>query len=170
MNKYFIAVIPPEPIATDIYKLKEYVRDTYQSKGALNSPTHITLHMPFEFKDEERLVTTLDHFQVEPFNIELRDFGCFEPRVIFIDVVKNEALNSLQTRLMSFCKKELNVFNADYGDRAFHPHVTIAFRDLKKPGFYGAWKEFQSRKYSANFQCHKISLLKHDGRIWQEFS
>ena len=170
MNKYFIGIIPPEPIASEIYKIKEDVRDQYKSKGSLNSPTHITLHMPFEWEKEERLVNTLKKFEFTPFEIELNNFGCFEPRVIFVDVKKNEALRDMQGKLMSFCKRELNLFNADYGDRAFHPHVTIAFRDLKKPQFNEAWKEFENKEYSATFECSKISLLKHDGKIWQEFS
>jgi 2'-5' RNA ligase len=170
LMKYFIAIIPPEPIATEIYKIKEYVHDQYKSKGSLNSPTHITLHMPFEWEKEEKLVSTLKRFEFEKFNIELNDFGCFEPRVIFVDVKKNESLNLLQSRLATFCKTELNLFNSQYRDLPFHPHVTIAFRDLKKPMFEAAWNEFKSRKYSAVFQCSRLSLMKHDGKFWREFS
>lgn len=169
-NKYFIAIVPPEPVAGDIYKLKEYIRDRYNSKGSLNSPTHITLHMPFEWEKEELLVNTLKKFEFKPFNIELKDFDCFEPRVIFVDVVKNTSLEEIQANLMSFCKRELNIFNAEYRARPFHAHVTIAFRDLRKPVFYEAWEEFKAKKYSAIFECHRLSLMKHDGRIWREIS
>ena len=170
MNKYFIAIIPPESIKTDILRFKEYFRDQYKSKGALNSPPHITLHMPFEFDDEERLVKTLKKFEFESFEIELQDFGCFEPRVIFVDMKENGSLHEIQSRLTSFCKRELQLFNADHSDRAFHPHITIGFRDLKKPQFYTAWKEFENKSYSATFETDRISLLKHDGKIWREFS
>jgi len=169
-NKYFIAIIPPEPVAGEIYKIKEYVRDQYKSKASLNSPTHITLHMPFEWEKEERLVSTLQKFEFAKFDIELKDFGCFEPRVIFVDVVRNEILQKMQSRLISFCKAELNLFNAGYRDQPFHPHVTIAFRDLKKPMFESAWSEFKSKQYSATFECRRVSLLKHDGKYWREFS
>lgn len=169
-HRYFIAIIPPDPIASEIYQIKEYFRDEYQTKASLNSPTHITLHMPFEFGDEARLTTTLKRFSFAPFSIELRDFNCFEPRVIFIDVSKNKALEEMQQKLMAFCKTELNLFNAEYRDQPFHPHVTLAFRDLKKPMFVAAWNEFKNRKYSATFECHRLALLKHDGKIWREFS
>lgn len=170
LNKYFIAIVPPEPIRGEIYSMKEYVRDKYKSRGALNSPTHITLHMPFEWAEEERLVTTLKRFSFAPFQIELKDFDRFEPRVIFVDVKKNSALEQMQQNLARFCKTELNLFNAGYHDRPYHPHVTIAFRDLKKPAFVEAWKEFKDRKYHAFFECDHISVMKHDGKIWREFS
>jgi 2'-5' RNA ligase len=169
-NKYFIAIVPPEPIAGEIYKIKEYVRDQYNSKGSLNSPTHITLHMPFEWENEEKLVNTLQEVRFDPFEIELCDFGCFEPRVIFVSVKESKDLHSLQQKVTSTCRRELNILNAQYRDHPFHPHVTIAFRDLKKPMFEAAWNEFKNRKYSATFECSRLSLMKHDGKFWREFS
>jgi 2'-5' RNA ligase len=169
-NKYLIAILPPEPLAGDIYKLKEYFRDRYKSKASLNSPAHITLHMPFEFNNEEKLLTKFKAFSTEPFTIELKDFGCFEPRVIFIAVKENRALELAQKKVMDFCKRELQVFNADYQDQPFHPHITLAFRDLKKPMFYEAWNEFKAKIFNASFQYTRISLLKHDGKFWREFS
>lgn len=169
-NKYLIAILPPEPIASEIYKLKEYFRDKYNSKASLNSPPHITLQMPFEFSNEEKLLTNFKNTFITPFKIELKDFGCFEPRVIFIAVIKNSELESAQRKVMDFCKQELDVFNADYKDQPFHPHITLAFRDLKKTMFHEAWNEFKGKTYSASFMCGKISLLKHDGKFWREFS
>jgi 2'-5' RNA ligase len=32
--------------------------------------------------------------------------------------------------------------------RGFHPHITIAFRDLKKAVFYKAWEEYKSKLFS----------------------
>lgn len=170
LNKYLIAILPPEPIASEIYKLKEHFRDKYNSKASLNSPPHITLHMPFEFSNEEKLLTNFKNTFITPFKIELKDFGCFEPRVIFIAVSKSSELESAQRNVMDFCKQELNVFNADYKNQPFHPHITLAFRDLKKPMFKESWNEFKDKTYSASFTCSKISLLRHDGKFWREFS
>jgi 2'-5' RNA ligase len=169
MNKYLVAILPPEPFATGIYQLKEYFRDKYGSKASLNSPAHITLHMPFEF-DNEELLSKVHKLQFHPFQIELKDFGCFEPGVIFIDVKQNESLRLLQGNVASFFRHELNVFNSNYRDHPFHPHVTVAFRDLKKPMFEEAWSEFKHKIYNASFECTKISILKHDGKFWREFS
>lgn len=171
-NRYLIAIIPPEPIATEIYQLKVYIRDKYSSKASLNSPAHITLHMPFEWKadKEPQLVSSFKRFSTKPFEIKLKDFGCFEPRVIFVDIQKNAALGDCQKRMVQHCKTELDIFNAGYQDHPFHPHITIGFRDLKKNVFEAAWDDFKGRSYSAIFECTRVSLLKHDGKLWREIS
>jgi 2'-5' RNA ligase len=173
-NRYLIAILPPEPVASEVLKLKEYFRDKYNTKGALNSPAHITMHMPFEWRAdrESKLVDAFREFTSKegPLNIELRNFGSFPPRVIFVDVTKNPLLYESQKRLLAFCKTQLNLFNALYRDEPFHPHVTVAFRDLKKDRFTEAWEEFKDKSYHAAFECRQLSLLKHDGKYWQEFS
>jgi 2'-5' RNA ligase len=170
-KQYFIALIPPSPIYEQAWAQKVYFRDNYNSKASLNSPPHITLHMPFRWKEakEKELINALKSFvcRFDPMKICLDSFGAFSPKVIFMDVVSTPALESLQKSIHKFCKTELNVFNANYKDRAFHPHVTLAFRDLKKPNFKKAWDEFQTKDFKAEFIADKISLLKHNGKIWE---
>jgi len=170
-NRYFIAIIPPEPICEELHQLKFLFKDRFSSKASLNSPPHITLHMPFEWKvkKEKLLKDKLTDFfcSAKPFEVTLRDFGCFEPRVIYTAIEKNDAMTELQKKLFKFCKAELNLFNANFKALPFHPHVTLAFRDLKKPMFYKAWEEFMTRKLSATFLCTKITLLKYAGNHWE---
>lgn len=167
---YFIAVIPPSDVQNRITGLKEEIAEKYGSRHALRSPPHITLHMPFKWKDKksEQLMKLMEGFneKLEPFAIELKDFDFFEPRVVFVDVVPNEPLNELQKLVVDGCRKQLKLNNANYKDRPFHPHVTIGFRDLKKPMFFEAKNEFGSRQFDAEFQVNKIALLKHDGTKW----
>ncbi len=170
---YFIALIPPSPFFEEAQGLKEYFRDQYHCKASLNSPPHITLHMPFQWKTtkEEKLVNALRDFASgkNSFHISFKDFSCFAPRVIYIDITASESLNALQHELYRFCKMELNLFNAQYRDLPFHPHVTLAFRDLKKDQFIRAWEEFREKKFMGEFSVDKITLLKHDGKHWQRF-
>lgn len=169
-SKYFIAIVPPTPVYEEADELKHYFNDRYQSKGALKSPPHITLHMPFLWKEknEAKLMDKLKQFSIDhrTFPIELKNFDAFPPRVIFIHVVPGEFLNELQTALTKFCKTELQLFHAKYKDQPFHPHLTIAFRDLKKDQFKTAWKEFESKPFERAFLCESIALLKHDGKRW----
>lgn len=168
---YFIAIIPPSPAREDLQALKEYFKEEYNSKASLNSPPHITLHMPFRFSDKKRpiLLKVLENVAADHslFQLELKDFSAFTPRVIFADVVKNEVLMSLQKSVMKACRQDLKLLNANYKDQAYHPHVTLAFRDLKKPAFAEAWKEFETRKFEASFLVKHFCLLKHDGAQWQ---
>lgn len=171
---YFIALLPPPNIQEHLQSFKEYFYSVYQSKGALNSPPHITLHMPFQWKEknEVRLIDSLKRFAKgnTPFEVHLKDFDCFAPRVIFTKVVESEPLRIFQLQLHRFVKVELNLFNAHYRDLPFHPHITLAFRDLKKNQFEVAWKEFNERKYEANFKVSEIILLKHTGTVWVPYA
>jgi 2'-5' RNA ligase len=129
--------------------------------------------MPFKWRDdkEDELVDKLEHFMstFPSLTIYLNNFSSFPPRVIFINVDKTLALNDFYLALKRFCKRELNLFNADYKEQPFHPHLTLAFRDLKKPNYQRAWNEFEQKKYKADFIVDKIALLKHSGKIWEVF-
>jgi 2'-5' RNA ligase len=168
---YFIAIIPPQPVYDEVWKFKNYCKDQYHSKASLNSPPHITLHMPFRWKEEKEdiLRKKLSTFGLScaAGGIQLLNFGAFPPRVIYIDVVKNYWLENIQQELRQFCKRELNLFNANYKEHPFHPHLTIAFRDLKKPQFFKAWEEFKGKEFQASFSVSEITLLKHDQKEWR---
>ncbi|HXD91761.1 MAG TPA: 2'-5' RNA ligase family protein, partial [Bacteroidia bacterium] len=169
VQKYFIAIVIPEPFQTQLMDLKNVVKDKFNSKGALRSPAHITLHMPFEWKEEKEdvLINTLQQFTFsESFTIDLQNFACFEPSVIFVDVLKNELLEKLQCELMVYAQRNLRLLNQVNDMRGFHPHVTIAFRDLKKDKFYQALDYFKTQTYKATFETKSFSLLKHTGKEW----
>jgi len=170
---YFLAIIPPIEVGQEIWAYKELVFEKFNSKASLNSPAHITLHMPFKWKakKEEILIDKLSKFNFDEFPvfIQLNGFDFFPPRVIFINVEDNARLNHLQSELSRYIKKELNIFNADYKNRPFHPHVTVAFRDLKKSVFLEAETFFSKERYQTKFKINQICLLKHNGKKWEEF-
>lgn len=172
---YFIGIVPPSPLYEAVMEIKQYVYEQYESKGALKSPPHITLHMPFKWEEqkEEKLIGLLSEFvancPVKPFELRLKNFACFEPRVIFIGVEKSEPLLILQQELKRFCKVKLNLFNATFKEHAYHPHLTVAFRDLKKTDFYKAWNEFKDKLFEGNFIVNEFVLLKHNGQVWEKF-
>lgn len=172
---YFIGIVPSSPVFDEALQVKQYVSDKYRSRGALKSPPHITLQMPFRWGEEreEKLIGLLNEFAtsctVKPFELQLKNFGCFEPRVIFIAVEESESLLRLQQKLKRFCKTDLNLFDATNKEHPYHPHLTVAFRDLKKVDFYKAWNEFKDKVFSGNFLVEEFVLLKHNGRVWEKF-
>lgn len=171
-QKYFIAILPPEPVFSEIEQIKLEISKKYNNKSALRSPAHITLHMPFEIKEkkEASLIESLEKFRFHSgFKIQLKNYSCFEPKVIFIDVTKNELLSAFQKELVFHVKSEFNIFNQYEDKRAYHPHVTIAFRDLKKENFYLANEEYKTKVFSAEFTVSSFFLLKHNGKIWEPF-
>ena len=168
-QRYFIVIVPLEEICAEVLQLKNEFVLKYNSKGALRSPAHITLHMPFLWKEEKEngLVDTLAHFKYETgSSITLHNYSHFGDRVIFIDISKNKELEDMQKQLVRYVKVNLRLFNQDGSLRGFHPHMTVAGRDRKKQHGFNAWEEFKNRSFHAEFQLKNFSLLKHDGKQW----
>ena len=168
-NKYFIAIIPPPTVFEKIEEIKQELYSAHKLKGALRSPSHITLHRPFEWKAEKEdlLVSTLNDFPFKKnFRIELKGFDCFQPRVIFVNVLKNEELNNLHYQLTGYAKRQLGLFNESDDLRGFHPHVTVAFRDLKKQLFYKLWEQYQQKGFQESFNYLGFSLLRMENK-WE---
>ena len=169
MNMYFIALVAPPDINEDILKWKNFFKEKYQCLVALKSPAHITLIPPFWMKEELEadLVKSIGEFSlaIKPFQVNLKNFAAFKPRVIYVEVVKNETLNDLQTALTDFVLSQ-DKYPVKKEDRPFHPHVTLAARDLYKKAFYDAWETFSVKKYEAAWVVNGISLLRHNKKNW----
>ncbi|WP_205509069.1 RNA 2',3'-cyclic phosphodiesterase [Longitalea arenae] len=167
---YFIALVAPEIINQQVLEWKHYMLEQFQCRVALKSPAHITLIPPFQMPDDARpaLQELLMEFAAaqQPFPIRLHNFAAFKPRVIYVDVVPSARLEDLQSKLETAVLKT-GRFRIKKEERPFHPHVTIANRDLKKEDFPKAWAYFQQLKYDVSFPAQAISLLRHNGRVWE---
>jgi 2'-5' RNA ligase len=116
---------------------------------------------------EKDLGVTISGFskQQTGFEIDLKDFSAFKPRVIYIDVLQNEFLQTLHSQLQEFLKNS-DKYPIEIEERPFHPHVTVAARDLHKKDFYKASEIFKEKKYEVSWKVNGISILKHDQKKW----
>ena len=166
---YFIAIIPPRPLREEIRAIKERIRDRFGAGHALKSPAHITLQMPFKRKpsDEGRLSAELKRFSLaeKGFMVIPDGYGAFQPRVIYISVANPEPVRSLHKRLREMLLTELD-FSQEEIKEEFHPHISVATRDLARSAFSEAWPEFRDEKFTGEFWVGSIFLLKHNGRNW----
>jgi 2'-5' RNA ligase len=169
---FFIGICPPHPLEKEIHGLKEKIRQKHGVQGGFRSNAHITLQMPFNMatKKVDAFISDFKEFlEIQnPIEIKLNDFGNFEPRVVFIKIVDNTQLDSLQESVEKFMK-QFQVFNSTHKNNGFHPHITIAFRDLKKPTFYKIWNEFKERQFQAAFLADSVTIFKHNGKSWDVF-
>ena len=166
---YFLAIVAPEAINEQVLEWKHYMRDHYSCTVALRSPAHITLIPPFwmdaSLEDELQHDAAAFSQQHHPFNITLNGFDAFNPKVIFVKVDENEALHQLKSSLEDFLlEKRRYPFKKE--TRPYHPHVTIANRDLRKKDFAPAFAHFRALPYIITFEAHELALLKHDGTQW----
>lgn len=169
MSLYLLAIIPPEEIRVEIQHLKEEIRERFGAEHALKLPAHITLFPPFKIKEERemQLLQALEVFATtrKPFHIWLSGFGSFAPRVLFVEVVEKEKLLDLHHDLC----KNLSIIPEILADQNFHPHMTLATRDLHESVFPEARKFLSSRDYESRFEVNGLSLLKHHGQSWENF-
>ncbi len=164
-----IGIIPSKKICGEVNQFKLFAKEHFQSGHALNAPPHITLISPFhlEMPDFQALDSTLKVFvkNQKEFYLGLDNFSAFPPRVIFVDIIANVELNTLKIELSKALKEKLNLADKDH-KRDFHPHLTVAFKDLTKERFEPAWQHFSKKKYSRSFLVKSIFLLKHENKKW----
>ncbi|MCW3093564.1 MAG: hypothetical protein JWP81_4633 [Ferruginibacter sp.] len=174
MNLYFIAIIPPPEISKDVIAFQTDFSTRFGSKAALKAMPHLTLKAPFQLPDAEhlRLLRWFQnlYFNLEPFQIELKDFGAFHNKnhpVIFLRPIINVPLYSLQKEIMRsfhFAFPALPILNLEL---KFTPHITLAYRDLDVISFKEAWQEYGTKKYAAEFMVDSFCLLQHNRKTWE---
>jgi len=170
MSRVFLALLPPQEIQDYANQTKQYFADRYASRGAQNSPPHITLQPPFEWADADLplLEKCLRDFvsEQECVPVTLSGYGAFAPRVIFINVVRSLELLTLQTDLMADLESNLGIVDQVSKTRPFAPHMTVAFKDLTRQNFKASWSEFEQRELHFEFAADSLTLLLHDGKQW----
>jgi 2'-5' RNA ligase len=170
---YFIALLPTQEVANTIRELKWEAKEKFGTQQAMKSPPHLTLHMPFKLKigRETELLDFLYQFSVphKPISVIANGVASFPPAVLYVDVLKNPDLDLIQQQLLASMRANFQLFNGLYKDKAFHPHFTFAFRDLKKSKYPAAWEHFKDRPISAEMLIEELTLLKHNGKSWDVY-
>src|SRR5215213_3766225 len=169
MHMYFIAIVLPEYINEKILHYKNLMMEKYGCRVALKSPAHITIIPPCWLNEEKEqaLKNDLDKLSstIDVFTITSDDFSAFKPRTIFIAVVPNEKLNEVKIKADGFFKHN-EFYGIAIDTRPFHPHITIATRDLHKKDFAEAWPHFAERKFDVEWTVTGLSVLRHNKKNW----
>ncbi len=167
---FFVAVIAPEPVQSEITEMKQTAKELFGSGHALNAPAHMTLIPPFRATEEQieafadDLQRLLRHKKLPP--VRLNGFDRFGNRVIFVDVEKNPRWEALQNEIYELFRRH---FPRQAKPNRFHPHFTIAFRDLRPEMFEEAWSYFNRDSYEASFLPESIDILRHKNGKWHIF-
>ncbi|MEL6813357.1 MAG: 2'-5' RNA ligase family protein [Cyanobacteria bacterium J06598_3] len=169
-KRFFVALLPPADVQAKANEIKGLMRDQYASKAAFRSPPHVTLLAPFEWPIAElpRLAQALKAFAAahSPVPITLDGFAAFAPHVIYINVVQGDRIMAIQPNLITHLQAQLGLENKQDLSRAFVPHMTVAFRDLKPNMFRKAWSVFQHQEIHFDFTVGQLTLLMHNGKVW----
>jgi 2'-5' RNA ligase len=154
---YLVAVLPPEPVFSQTWALKQEVHGLTGSRNAVRLPPHITLLPPLrESLDfEPQCTAALAAFAAREaaFEVALDGFAWFGDRTLFVRVSESAALRALHARLLAWC--------------ATQPHLTLATRDLPPAQVPALRQLFAGRAYAAAFAVAQLTLFRHDGQQWQ---
>lgn len=166
---YLVAVLPPEPIFSQTWALKQEVHQLTGSRNAVRLPPHITLVPPLRQPDEfeARCTTALTEFAAAqpPFTVGLQDFAWFGNRTLFVHVHEAVAIKAFHAALTEWCAQHLPEVPRE--NRPFTPHLTLATRDLPVAQVPELRQLFGARSYAATFEVQHLTLFRHDGRQWQ---
>lgn len=168
-QKYFLAIVPEGELQDRLTAIKLELKEEFNIKYALKSPAHITLKMPFTYNEakEDFLIEKLQSFAMNflPFDLGIGGVDTFGDRVIFIKVEESLELINLQKKLREFSKKELKLVE-ELSDRNFHPHMTMAFKDLKKTPRQNIIEVVERKPISEKIVISQFFLLKRAEGRW----
>ena len=171
-NLYFIAIIPKRELREKITAIKQDFANRFNSKTAVKVYPHITLKAPFKLpatSHNELIKWFTDlHILQNAFTVTLKNFGAFDNKrnpVVFVQPVIAHSLQSLQQQLLASFSSAFptHVYPVD---KEFHPHMTVAYRDLTPEMFKQAWSEYQHKLFDAVFEVDAVYLLQHDSKKW----
>jgi 2'-5' RNA ligase len=166
---YYVALLCPQEIDAQIDEYKDMMRNDYGCEVAAKSPAHITLITPFWMSDGKYkdLVEKLTDFEsiITEVSLNMNGFNCFNKRVIFADVEVTDNLITLQEQLETYLKNTGFPFIRE-SKKPFHPHVTIATRDISEEQFDDAWPKFENLPYSASFSTNALHVMRLVDEQW----
>jgi 2'-5' RNA ligase len=169
MQMYFIAIVLPARLNEKVLKYKNIMLEKYNCKVGLKSPAHITLVPPFWMEEEKepRLISDIETLsnQLTTFSITTNNFSAFKPRTIFIQPILTEELTKTKETTDDVFRNNA-FYNIKIDTRPFHPHITIATRDLFKKGFNEIWPWFAEKEFKEEWTVEGISILKHNKKNW----
>ncbi len=165
-----IAVLPPEALAAYVRAEQQRIADTWGPRHALRTPPHITVIPPIEVGDDRIELLEEIAAQLAPahasFTIRLRGFGAFAPRVLYIRPVRNVELDDLYRDWRNRLEERMPGVLARYPDKPYHPHLTLAHRDMEEPQFHAMWAHYGEKRLDISFKVKSFAILDHNRSGW----
>jgi 2'-5' RNA ligase len=121
--------------------------------GLKQSP-HITIKAPFE--TEENLEVFIEYLKrisndIKPFEIEIKGFGYFGNKVIFLDVKESEELHNIHNRILNYLKENYKINPLKTEGENVKFHSTLATHDVS-PEKFERGRNYLVNKYVPSFK------------------
>ena len=168
---FFFAIPLPDDIRSEIQQITEDISVKYNTRKALNSEPHITIVPPFWYPTSrsDTLKNVISHVSkfTWDFSIDLDGFEAFPRNVLFINVKLSEELQLCHDQAYNCLPTDLYRKVKRYP--SYHPHITIAFKDINDTAFAEAKSEYLPLPFNRSFNFESLALYRHDGKVWKRF-
>ena len=166
-----IAILVPEPIRSQVLAEQQHIADTWGPKHALRTPPHLTIIPPLTVDDNTDVVirdiaVTIAQ-RTSLFNLKLHGYGAFKPRVVFIQPENSDALQDLYTQWRTLLERGTPHLLRKYPDRPYHPHLTLAHRDVTPEQFHPMWDHYKGKSFDAGFDVTGVWILHNTRSGWE---
>ena len=100
------------------------------------------------------------------FSVTVEGFNHFDKEVIFAHVEQSPPIMDFQKSFIRYWTESLGAKSPKHAN-SYHPHITLAFRNLTPVSFTGIWEKFGSLPYTRQFNAKEMVLLKHQTTGWE---
>lgn len=168
---HFIGVLLPEDLEATLENCRRYMNTAYGCKSGYGTPVHITLVPPFCLQEDfstEDLKNGIEEYVLNrqlSFTARIENFNSFGDRTIFANVIQDENWTKLRDEILK------GILTACPGctrkdKRAFHPHATVANRDIPEGVIIKALESMNELNLVKDFLVDNITIFERKGGRW----
>lgn len=168
---HFIGVLLPDDLTRSVEECRRYMNWTYGCRSGHATPVHVTLVPPFALPRDyttEDVVEALLRGVPQDFSFSARteNFGAFGNRTLFAAVrpapewnrLKSAAETTLRSAFPGCLRKD---------PRPFHPHITVANRDIPPGASTAALRVLNGKKFEEDFPVDNMTVFVCKGGGWE---
>lgn len=166
--RYFIAYLLDDSVAKYHHSLVNELSERFElSIGIGLFPTHITIKAPFDTDDATEIKEVLREFASTHYSpsFTIQKFGCFNKKVVFLDVSPNEMLSTIVWDVQNAIKKIPDLSCGEHEPlKNLHITVTKNFDSAK----FNAICRYLMQKNAPLFELsfNNIALLRLENNVW----
>ena len=104
--------------------------------------------------------------KTKPFQIEFTGYGCFKNSVIYMDMVVSSQIENLYREWRTALETGMPHLLKRYPDRPYHPHLTLAHRDVSPEVFKLMWEYYKEREHKTSVTFRSFGILHQQPAKW----
>ena len=168
---HFIGVLLPDDLTCVVEECRRYMNRTYGCRSGHATPVHVTLVPPFALPREYTAADVVEALlrgvpQDFGFIAHTENFDAFGDRTLFAAVVSSPGWNRLKNAAETTLRGAFpGCLRKD--PRPFHPHITVANRDIPPGASTAALRVLNEKNLSADFSVDNVTVFVRKGGVWE---